>query len=175
MDDSTEPTARVIVRRVIVVLAAAAVAAAAWSGWRWWDETHSGEADTARLRVAVLAAAKPGIEAFNTLDFHDVDQGLDAWQRAATGQLLDDVKASREASAKAITEARTSTTATVLAAAVTELDDRAGTATVMAAVEVKTTVDGQQPTTKRNRYLAGLARTGDGWKLSSLQPVVVGI
>ncbi|MEV4144475.1 hypothetical protein AB0J40_12450 [Amycolatopsis sp. NPDC049691] len=163
------------VTTLVVLLATAAVIAAGATGWRWWSETNSAAADTSRLRETVLASAIPAISAFNTLDFHDSKKGLDAWQNAATGKLLDDVKASRETSAKAIEGAKTSTSAKVLTAAVTDLDGPAGTATVMAVVEITTAVEGQQPTTKRNRYLANVTSTDGGWKLSGLQPVVIGV
>ena len=67
------------------------------------------------------------------------------------------------------------TTSKVLDAAVSELDDRAGTAELIAVVESTVTPDGGQKVTKINRYLTKLTRTDDGWKLSQLGPLRAGV
>lgn len=72
----------------------------------------------------------------NTIDRTHVDQPFSAWGRVATGDLLHGLDGSRTNDVTQLANAGTSTTATVKAAAVSELDDKAGTARVLAAVDV---------------------------------------
>ncbi|GHB45333.1 hypothetical protein GCM10010331_35860 [Streptomyces xanthochromogenes] len=58
-------------------------------------------------------------------------------------------------------------------AAVTELDDRSGTAKLIATVEVRVTPAGGAATTDRKRLEAALERTDGGWKLKALSAVPV--
>jgi Mce-associated membrane protein len=111
---------------------------------------------------------------FNTLDYHQVNQGLDRWAQSSTGQLHDEVEKGRQANAQRIVQAKASTKATVLDAALTQFDPQAGKARMIAVVKVDVTPEGQPPAEKRNRYQADLTRTPDGWKLASLGPVAVG-
>lgn len=59
--------------------------------------------------------------------------------------------------------------ATVTDAALTALDDRAGTARLIATVRVESRPGGAE----RRRLEATLARTGDGWKVTTLTGVPV--
>jgi Mce-associated membrane protein len=78
------------------------------------------------------------------------------------------------ADAATVKQSGTSTRGEVTAAAVTELDTRAGTAKLIATVEVHLTPPAGTPTTDRKRFEADLSRTGDGWKLSALTAVPAG-
>ena len=62
----------------------------------------------------------------------------------------------------------------VIDAAVTQLDNRAGNATVIATVETTVAPSNGTPP-KRNRFSATLARDGGSWKLSDLQQVAVNL
>jgi Mce-associated membrane protein len=53
-------------------------------------------------------------------------------------------------------------------AAVSELDVRAGTAHVLAAVDVEVRPEGQAPTVTRQRLELEMTRTDQGWKASRL-------
>ena len=53
------------------------------------------------------------------------------------------------------------------------LDDRSGTATVIATVEQNVSLGGKAPVKKRDRYAADLSRTGGSWKISSITLVPV--
>ncbi|KAA2264749.1 hypothetical protein F0L68_06580 [Solihabitans fulvus] len=161
------------------VLAAAAVAVvaavfAAWFGWSWYSAAHDDSLRYASTRDDVQRAGEVGIDNFTTLDYKKVDEGLDRWLASSTAQLNDEVKQGRDASKKQIEAAKTVTKGKVLESSVTDLDDRAGKATLIAAVEIVVTPDGGQPTTKRDRYQANLTRTDAGWKLSALGQVAVG-
>jgi Mce-associated membrane protein len=67
------------------------------------------------------------------------------------------------------------TKATVLDAAVTELDLSKGTASVIASVNVTRTSAAGAVSTVRNRFRASMTRTGGEWKLSNLGVVPVSL
>ena len=127
--------------------------------------------DVAKARDDLLKAGGTAIVLFNTLDYQKVDQGLDAWERASAGELHDDVVSGRERSRQAIQNARSSTTAKALEVAVTELDARAGTGSLLAAMKVTLTAEGKPPQDKFTRIQAKAQRTPDGWKLTALTNV----
>lgn len=126
------------------------------------------EARTAAARDDALADGRTAVEVFNTLDYRDVDAGLDRWEAVATGDLLTELKDGREASAAIIRQQKTMTTAEVLDAALAEFDEAAGTAKLLAAVSVEATHEDQEPVNKRTRITATLERDGDDWKVSEL-------
>ncbi|MFF8289780.1 hypothetical protein ACF068_11205 [Streptomyces sp. NPDC016309] len=107
-------------------------------------------------------------------------RGLDAahpaaaraqWLDATTGDLHEQV---RTAAPRKDADPGASARATVTDAALTALDDRAGTARLIATVRVETTpADGGPAATDRERLEAGLVRTGDGWKVAALTAVPV--
>jgi Mce-associated membrane protein len=125
----------------------------------------------ARTRDEVSRAGQSGIVTFNTLDYRRVDEGLDAWEQASTGQLHEEIVARRADSKQAIEQAQSISTATVLSSAVTDLDARAGTATMIAAVKVTLAQAAARPTDRFVRMQAQLQRVEDGWKLSGLGQV----
>jgi len=158
---------------VLVVGAVVAIVVASSAGDT--DDNHlndnaadPAEARTAAARDDALADGRTAVEVFNTLDYRDVDAGLDRWEAVATGDLLTQVKDNRTTSAAQIRQAKTSTTADILDAALSEFDEAAGTATLLAAVSVDVTRDGEAPVNKRTRITATLERDGDDWKVSEL-------
>ncbi|CAM06021.1 Mce-associated membrane protein [Saccharopolyspora erythraea NRRL 2338] len=161
-----------------VVAASAALAvsviSAGFFGVSWASVANSGSLEAARERDAALEAGRQAVVNFNTLDFRDVQHGLDLWVDSSTGPLRDQIQAGRQANAAKISEARTVTDGKVLDAALTELDPQAGKARMIAVVEVTVAPENQPPAVKRNRYQAELARDGDRWKLSNLGTVAVG-
>lgn len=126
------------------------------------------DARTAAVRDDALADGRAAVEVLNTLDYRDVDAGLGRWEAVATGDLLTDLKDRRTTSADQIRQARTTTTATILDAALSRFDAEAGTGEVLAAVSVDVTQEGQAPVNKRLRVKAMLELDGDDWKLSAL-------
>ena len=164
-------------RRGVVAASAALVAAviaAGVFGVSWANAAGGESAAFATTRDDALESGRQAIVNFNTLDFKDVQHGLDLWVDSSTGPLRDEVQRGRQANAARIEQARTVTQGKVLDAALTELDDRAGKATMIAVVEITVTPENQQPLVKRNRYQAELTRDGDRWKLSNLGTVAVG-
>jgi Mce-associated membrane protein len=155
----------------IVVLLAAVFAA--WGGWSWWSAGH----DDARLfaldRQAVTQAAQHDIATLNTLDYRKIDDGLKSWLAVSTGTLHDQLAQTGTDNRKQLEQAKTVTTAQVVDTAVTALDQRAGTARLIAAVQLDVTPDAGQKTSKRARFQADLTRTGQGWQVSAIAPVQV--
>ena len=161
------------VRDALAVFAALAVLAAGWFGWSWWQAGHDQNLRFAATRDAVLDVGKGELVRLNTLDYRDAERGIDAWRQQATGGLLDELTRNRDSNVQSIRDAKTATSAKVLDAAVTKLDARAGTANMIAVLEVTVTQDGGQPQPRRSRLDADLVRGPQGWKVSSLQ--VVGV
>ncbi|MCG8915354.1 hypothetical protein L6E12_06070 [Actinokineospora sp. PR83] len=152
-------------------LAAVALVFAAWFGISW--AVAAGDDDLAldRTRDEVSRVADAAMVTFNTLDYRKVDEGLDRWEAASTGDLYNDVHSKRAASKPTIESAKTSTSAKVLKSAVTQLNDRDGTAQVMAAMLVEVIPDGGQTTPTYQRVQASLLRTDTGWKLTGIDTV----
>ncbi|WP_220507450.1 hypothetical protein [Amycolatopsis dendrobii] len=61
----------------------------------------------------------------------------------------------------------------VLDAGLSDLDTEAGTAKLLASVEITVTKDGTAQPIRRTRLAATMTRTASGWKLSSLEQLGV--
>jgi Mce-associated membrane protein len=154
-----------------IALAVAAAAVAVWFGIAWISAAGDESLGRAKARDEVDRVARQAIITFHTLDYHKVDEGLDRWLNASTGDLHGDVVGRKESSKQAIEQAKTVTSGNVLSLAITDLNEFDGKATVIAAVEVTVTPDGEQPEKKYLRIQGALERTGDGWKLSGIGQV----
>jgi Mce-associated membrane protein len=157
-----------------VVLLVLAAAFAGWAGWSWYSAAQAGPPSTAQLRDQVLQAGEQAVVNFDTLDYRKVSQGLNLWEQSSTGTLHSEIAAGRTQFEQQITQAKTVTTAKILDGALTSLNARAGTATIIVAVQVTVTPAKGTPVVKQSRLAGRLARTPSGWKLSALGPVPVG-
>ncbi|MFJ7624987.1 nuclear transport factor 2 family protein [Streptomyces sp. NPDC097595] len=157
-----------------IVLTVAAAGAAGWGGVSRYQAGHDSSATYAQTRDEVLAAGEQAVQNMNTLDHARIDEGLDSWEDSTTGDLHQQLVDGRGGFVKQIQEAKTVSTAKVMAGAVTELDDRAGKAGVMVALRVTVTAPKGKPAVKESRMLGQLTRTPDGWKLSALGQAPVG-
>ncbi|HEX2132234.1 MAG TPA: hypothetical protein VHH15_11795 [Actinophytocola sp.] len=160
--------------RAALALAVAAFAFAAWGGWTWWQASDDEAIQYAQTRDEVLATGRAHVTLLTTLDSADVDAGIDRWLDVATGGLRDELESTDPKTRETLAKGGTVATGRVLAAAVSELNVRAGTAQLLVSVEIATTKDGGPATTKRNRFVAGLTRTDHGWLLSALDQVPLG-
>lgn len=158
---------------VAVGLTLVALAGAVWFGVAWIRAGNDEALDRAKVRDRVDEDARTAIATFHTLDYRAVDRGMDSWANASTGSLRDEVVGSRDSRKKAIEAAKSTTTAVVLASAVTELNEFEGQATVIAAVKMTVTLDGKPPEDKYVRVQGALQRTAEGWKLSGIGQVNV--
>ncbi|MFG1806428.1 hypothetical protein [Streptomyces sp. NPDC049040] len=152
-------------------VAAVVCALGAWSytGTRGDDALNYGKA-----RDTALSDGQRDIALLNTVDAAHAEADLGRWLTATTGPLHDRLAGTHTADAATLKQSGTSTRGTVTDAAVTELDTRAGTAKLIATVEVRVTPAAGTATTDRKRFEAGLSRTAGGWKLTALTAVPVG-
>lgn len=140
----------------------------------WWTAAQSEDLQLARTRDAVLIAATSDIATLNSLDYREVDAGLDGWEAVTTGTLHDQFAGLDAKDRELLADQRKISKGRVVEAAVLRVDG--GTAEVIASVET-TVRDGEdadaEPVVKRNRFTATLERSGGTWKVSDLQQLAV--
>jgi Mce-associated membrane protein len=156
-----------------LVLAVLAALFAGWSGWSWYRASSAGPPASARLRDQVLQAGEQAVQNFNTLDYRRVAAGLALWEQSSTGPLHTEIVTGRTQFTQQIEHTKTITTARILDGALTALNARAGTASIIVAVQITVTPASGPPATKQSRLDGTLARTRSGWKLSALGQVPV--
>ncbi|MEU7783075.1 hypothetical protein [Amycolatopsis sp. NPDC049159] len=154
--------------------AVVATAAAGWSGFTWWQAAHDDGVARAVVREDALQAGRTAVAGLTTLDYHRAAPGYQRWLDLSGGALHDELAADRQGSLDRIAQAKTVTTGKVTDAAVTEVDTGAGTAKLIASVELVVAPDGGEAVTKRNRFQADLARGPDGWHVTGLGQVPAG-
>jgi Mce-associated membrane protein len=157
-----------------LVLAVLAAVFAAWSGWSWYRASSAGPPPGAQLRDQVLQAGEQAVQNFNTLDYRHVAAGLALWEQSSTGPLHTEITAGRTQFERQIQQTKTITSARILDGALTALNPRAGTASIVVAVRITVTPANGSPVTKQSRLAGTLTRTSSGWKLSQLGQVPVG-
>jgi Mce-associated membrane protein len=162
-----------IVTVACALLATCALAFAAISILEWSRATRDTGARDAAARDSVLTQARIDIAVLNTIDYTKASTGLQRWASATTGGLHDQIASSLTTAAKTITGTKTSTTAVVVAAAVTSLDVQHGTSTVIASVQLTKTPDAGQSVVDRNRLKATMTRVAGTWRVSDLAAVSV--
>ncbi|MEV3932500.1 MULTISPECIES: hypothetical protein [unclassified Streptomyces] len=158
-----------------VLLAAALVCAL--GGWSYLQARGDDTLAYATARDAAMADGRSGLARLNSMDGRSattVRSGLDTWLAASTGPLHDRLESSRKKDAAELTESGATARGKVTDAALTALDERAGTAALIATVDVEVTPRTGTGGTERKRFEAALARTGDGWKIKALDAIPVG-
>ena len=160
--------------KVMLGVVVLALAFAGWGGFTWWQASRDDSLAYATARDEVLAAGRAQVATLTTLDYNDVDAGIDKWLAVSTGGLRDELAATDAATRQQLAANATVATGRVLDAAVSELDTRSGSAKLLVSVEISTAKDGSPPTAKRNRFVAGMSRVDGAWKLSALDQVPLG-
>ncbi|MER7036724.1 hypothetical protein [Streptomyces microflavus] len=158
-----------------VLLAAALVCSL--GTWSYAQARSDRTLSYAKARDAALAQGKRHLATLNSLDGKDatsVTTGLRAWRDSSTGPLHDQLKRSSATDARTLTTAGDTARGKVTSAALTALDDRTGTAELIATVDVRVTPRTGTPGTQRKRFTVTLARTGDGWKVKALTAMRAG-
>jgi Mce-associated membrane protein len=127
---------------------------------------------------AVTAAARKEVTAFLRVDHTNMDPLLDAVLDGATGQFKQQYAATRSSLKAAAQQAKATSTGRVKEVGVTELKGRTATVFVAADAVVTNTTTAKNPATaacphtgagcRFYRLKVGMAETGDGWKISSL-------
>lgn len=157
------------------VVAAVALLAAGWYGIAWFRAANDPAQSTAMAREEVLRDARQVILNLEAINYETLDADLARWESSVTGPLLEDFRASRERYAEQVRTTQAKAEATIVDAAVLELNPTAGTADVLVFVNLVTTEhkDGKETgrAEKRQRLKLEMTRTDDGWKASQAGPV----
>ncbi|MGH3389477.1 MAG: hypothetical protein ACRDOO_11440 [Actinomadura sp.] len=161
-------------RTVAIVLVAIAAACAAWFGTGWYRAANDDSLHFSQARDEALRAGEQAIQNLNTLDHRNVGQGLAGWLDSTTGDLHSQISQGRPQFEQQVAQAKTTSTARILDGAITELDERAGKARIIVAIQLTVTPADGNPTTKQSRLQGELTRTDTGWKLSALGQAAVG-
>jgi Mce-associated membrane protein len=154
-----------------VALLAAATVFAGVSGWAWLSAPRASAA--APARDAALRAGEQAVLNFNTMDYRHVARDLTLWEQSSTGALHRQLLAGRTTFEQEVTQAQTVTTAKILDAALTGLNVRAGTASIIVALQLTVAPAHGTSVAKQSRLAGELTRTSAGWKLSGLGQVPV--
>ncbi|MFE3170943.1 hypothetical protein ACFXPA_22585 [Amycolatopsis sp. NPDC059090] len=142
----------------------AAAAFAAWSAWSWHAAATAPTSTAGARRDEAVAAGRALITTVTTFDPQHPD--LARWQAATTGALQATLPGN-------VPPEGSATTGHVLDAGLADLDAEAGTAKLLASVEITVTKDGAAQPIRRTRLAATLTRTASGWKLSALEQLGV--
>jgi len=154
------------------ILLAVAIVFAGWAGVSWLTAPRAPA--VAQARDEALREGEQAVLNFNTLSYRHVSQGVQLWEQSSTGALHSEIAAGQSAFERQITQARSTTTAKILDAALTRLDETAGTASIIVAIQITVTPAHGAAATKQSRQQGVLTLTPSGWKLSSLEQVPVG-
>jgi Mce-associated membrane protein len=155
------------------ILVAVALVCAVVFGVLWQQAANDSSLAFSKARDDVLRAAETGAANFTTLDYRNVQQGLDRWKQSATGDLYTQLTQGSNTFSQQVTQAKAVTSGKVREAAVTELDTHAGKAATILVVDVTVTPAGQKAQTKTLPLEADLTATDTGWKLSALKQLQI--
>jgi len=155
--------------RFLVVLTVLSVLAAAFSGWSWWRAAADDSYARGRERDAVLAAAGPQLVTLNTIDYRTAAADVDRWIAATTGQYFKDLSGDRQLQIDRATTARTVSSASLVQAAVTEVDPSRGSARLLAVLDVRVSTGGGAVSPRLNRLTVDVSRSPSGWKIAAVQ------
>lgn len=155
--------------RFLVVAVVVSVLAAAFSGWSWWRAAADDSAARGRARDAVLAAAGPELVTLNTIDYRSAAADVDRWIAATAGQYGKDLSGDRQLQIDRASSSKTVSTASLVEAAVTEIDANAGSARLLAVLDVRVATGGAASARKLNRLTVDAVRAPDGWKIAGVQ------
>lgn len=158
-----------------IVLLAGSTAFAAWAGWSWYRAGNDDSVTYARARDAALEEGRENLAILSSLDHQRVDEGIGEWIEVSAGPLQQRLQDSTDETITTLREAGTVAQGDVLDAGITELDEYAGTATMVAVVEIRKSTEDGRDATERHRFTAGLKRTDEGWKLDSLNQLPLDI
>lgn len=161
--------------KVVVVLSAllalAGIGAAGWYGYAWYNAAAGSSAEAVDTRDGALRAARQLASTLQTINPSRPDEALDAWEAAATGDLLAQLKRDRGKNLDQIKKSPSTSTADVVETALTDLDVSAGTATAITAMDVTQSPlvndTPGQPTVRQLRVRLTLKLTDAGWKATS--------
>jgi len=171
VEDKEQPRLPSIVLAAAVALLVAAVGVAGWFGVSWFRAANDDGLAYSSARDEVDRVARSAVETMNTLDYRKLEDDLANWSDVTTGTLHAEISRLSAEDKKSLEDAKWVTSSQVRSLAVRELDDRAGKAVVIAAVETTLSLGGGEPKTDFKRVEGTMLRTATGWKLDLLTPV----
>jgi Mce-associated membrane protein len=153
-----------------IALVVVAMVAAAVFGVLWLTASNGNKSGAvAQSRDAALRAAEQGSINLTTLDYHNVQQGLDRWKQSTTGDLYTQLTQGNLVSTftKQAQQAKSVTVGKVLDGVLTQLSGDKAQAIVY--MQVTVSAAGAKPTTKLVPLQWDLTNVpNQGWKLSGL-------
>ncbi|WP_410568586.1 hypothetical protein [Amycolatopsis sp. cmx-4-61] len=155
--------------KLLVVAAVLSVLAAAFAGWSWWRAASDDSFARARSRDEVLAAAGPELVTLNTIDYRTAAADVDRWTAATTGQYEKDLAGDRQLQIDRASSSRTVSSASLVRAAVTEIDPSRGVARLLAVLDVRVSTAGAPAAPRLNRLTVDVSRSPSGWKIAGVQ------
>lgn len=174
-EQAAEPTARPARsnRPLIIaggVLVAIAAVCALVFGVLWANAASSDTASFSKMRDDALRAAEQGSINLTTLDYRNVQQGLDRWRESTTGDLYSQLTSGNLVSTftKQAQQAKSVTTGKVLEGVVTDLDEHAGKASALVYMQVTVSAAGSKATQKYVPLQWDLTQVNGVWKLSGI-------
>ncbi len=153
----------------LTVLTVVAVATAAWFGVAWVSAAQDDGLAQAQQRDAVLRAAEQGLVTLHTIDHREAERDVAAWLDVTTGGLHRDLAGDQAGQVEQARQTKTVASAELLRAAVTELNAHAGTARMIAVLEVRLATRGEKASTGRKRVNADLVRRDGQWQISAVE------
>ncbi|MBV9381991.1 MAG: hypothetical protein JOY82_17205 [Streptosporangiaceae bacterium] len=152
------------------LLLALAAAFAAWAAWFYQAASSSAALTLGQARDQALQAGTREIAELNSVSDTRIAAWQARWLADTAGAEHTQIEQTNPAAAAQIKKIKTSSRASVTAAALIhiELNGRGGAAQLIATVRVAQTADSGQTATVTNRYVAALTLTSSGWKISSL-------
>lgn len=166
---STVRAPRDPLRAGLIGLVVVAALAAGWFGFSWFSAAQDVDLSYGRERDAVLQAAGPALATLHTIDHRSASRDIDRWLQVSVGELRRDLAGDRDGEAKRARTAKAAWRAELVRAAVTDLDANAGTASVIAVVDVTRTRASGKPSTERRRMNADLLRSDGRWKVAAVE------
>jgi Mce-associated membrane protein len=153
----------------IALVAVAAVCALVF-GVLWANAATSDAANFSKMRDDALRAAEQGSINLTTLDYRNVQQGLDRWRESTTGDLYNQLTQGNLVSTftKQAQQAKSITTGKVLDGVVTDLDEHAGKASALVYMQVTVSAAGSKATEKLVPLQWDLTQFNGVWKLSGI-------
>ncbi|MCR6490445.1 hypothetical protein M8542_47335 [Amycolatopsis sp. OK19-0408] len=155
--------------KLLVVAAVLSVLAALYTGYSWWRAASDDSSARGRERDSVLAAAGPELVTLNTIDYRSAGADVDRWIAATTGQYGRDLAGDRQLQIDRASSSRTVSSASLVQAAVTEIDVSRGTARLLAVLDVRVSTGGGAVSPRLNRLTVDVSRSSDGWKVAGVQ------
>jgi Mce-associated membrane protein len=160
--------AMVVAAAAVVLLVVVAVLALVGVGTQ---PTATGTPTAVRTDPVVTArdgavdSAETAAKVLSSADYADPEGTVDRMEQVATGQLLDQIRASRTESIAQIRQSAALTTGEVIMVAASEVYAVDGKVVVLALVKVTTT---GRATPKQVRLRLEMTRTPQGWKASAV-------